>query len=240
MKQRFRIVGVCLVAVFALSAVVVAGSAQAGQMGSCEKATKVVKKYTGEYTDKLCTTRATEGQITEGTQNKYTWHPTPPVPFLSQGGVFRIKGNAGEIVCKYSKDSGEILAGGRGSKDTLEFVECTLKPFELQCNTLGQPSGTLISYPIRNYFLGLGHVLVGFTNAGTSTDPVFGSGPWVISFQCGGIPFAVSGSVSGVVPEQYVATKLKAGSSASSRKGYWPRASRRSRRSSAPKRANRP
>ncbi len=49
------------------------------------------------------------------------------------------------------------------------------------------------------------------TAAGLHTDPVFGPGPFLADFECGGIPFAVTGSVSGVVEAAYINAKLKKG-----------------------------
>ncbi len=223
MKQRLRVVGLCLVVVFALSAVVMAGSAQAGQMGSCEKATKVLKKYTGEYTDKLCTTKATVAEITAGSSNRYQWTPSPPFPFVSQTGVVRIRGSAGEIICEHGKDYGSFLAGGRLSRDRWEFTGCELKAFELICTTRGQPAGTLISNPLNNFFVHIGSggflVGMGFTPAGVSPDPVFGVGPWLMSFECGGIPMAIQGSVGGGIPPQYVGARLRAGKLGKEKKG---------------------
>ena len=46
----------------------------------------------------------------------------------------------------------------------------------------------------------------------SATNPSFaGPGPWMAAFECGPVPFAVGGSVSGVMNATYVDGKLKKG-----------------------------
>ncbi len=53
--KSMRILGLCLAAVFALSAIAVSSAAAAQpEYKTCGKATKIVKTYTGKYTDKNC------------------------------------------------------------------------------------------------------------------------------------------------------------------------------------------
>lgn len=67
--------GLCIVAVFALCGLM-AAVAQAEALpkpvwAECGTAAKVEGKYTGKYTDKTCSTEASEAEITEGKKNKY-------------------------------------------------------------------------------------------------------------------------------------------------------------------------
>ncbi len=127
--RSFNIVGLCLVAVFALSAFVASG-AQAGQLGTCAKAAKNGKLYTGQYTDKYCKTHATAGEETEGKKNKYAWKANAAsIPFASEGGAAHLKGAAGEIACERATDAG-TYEGATKNKDTFTFLGCKLKPFE--------------------------------------------------------------------------------------------------------------
>ncbi len=57
--KRIRIMGLCLVAAFALTAVIASG-AQAGQYGVCGKAAKVGKSYTGKYIGQAVRNAGTE------------------------------------------------------------------------------------------------------------------------------------------------------------------------------------
>jgi hypothetical protein len=220
--KRFKIVGLCLVAVFALSAVMASG-AQAGSIGTCVKAAKNGKLYTGKFTDKLCKVGATKAQEEAGKENKYEFIDNAGnIPFTSEGGPSHLKGAAGEIACERGTDSG-TFEGAKKDTDVFVFIGCKLKPFELVCKSYGAKEGeiitnTLASTLIDNGEKGLsgkepvaGEVWEQETNAGINTDPVFGPGPWLASFECGGIPFAVSGSVSGVVEAAYVNAKLKKG-----------------------------
>jgi hypothetical protein len=60
--KRLTIVGLCLVAAFALSAMVVSSAgAVTPTYKSCGKAAKVNKKYTGHYTTKVCSPSAVSG-----------------------------------------------------------------------------------------------------------------------------------------------------------------------------------
>src|ERR1700688_198627 len=54
--KRIRIMGLCLVAVFAITAAAAASASAAPAWYECAKAVKIGKTYTGKYTDKACTT----------------------------------------------------------------------------------------------------------------------------------------------------------------------------------------
>ena len=222
--KRFKVAGLCLVVILGLSAVMVSG-AQAGQLGKCVKASKSGKLYTGKYVDKYCKTHATEAEEKEGKKNKYEWAPNSGnIPFTSEGGATHLKGAAGEIACEHATDSG-TYEGATKNTDTFTFTSCKLKPFELACKSYGAGAGAgeITTNALASAFIdhgekGLsgkepvaGEVWEQETAAGTTTDPVFGPGAWLVSFECGGVPFAVSGSMSGVVEPSYVNAKLKAG-----------------------------
>jgi len=214
--RRIKVVGLCLVAVFALAAVMASG-AQAGQWGTCGKAAKEGKKYTGNYTDKLCSTKSATKE------GKYEWVPNAAtIPLSGESGPTHLKGEAGEIACTHATGTGTIEGATKGTA-TDTFFGCKLKPFELACKSYGAAEGEIVTYELATVMIdhgekGLsgkepaeGEVWQQNTNKGTHTDPVFGPGPWLASFECGGIPFAVTGSVSGVVEKAYVEAKLKAG-----------------------------
>ena len=68
--MRLKIMGLCLVAVFAMTALVSASaSAAEPAFYECHKLT--AKPYTGKYTDKKCTKEATAKEQAEGKKNKY-------------------------------------------------------------------------------------------------------------------------------------------------------------------------
>jgi len=72
--KRFKVMGLCLVAVLALSAMVVASaSAALPEYKACVKVAKngVTKKYEGKYSVKTCATEASPTEQSEGKKNKY-------------------------------------------------------------------------------------------------------------------------------------------------------------------------
>lgn len=237
--KRFKVIGLCLVAVFALSAVMASG-AQAGQFGQCEKAAKEGKLYTGLYTEKLCSTRATLKEREEGKKNKYEWVPNAAViKFTSEGGVSKLKGGPGEIECKHGTDSGEIINANE-NRDTFTFYECTLQPFGLKCKNaeveitnektkLKEKVGVIVSTRLHTTLLDHGtkggsgkepkegevwdevsQTALSPSPFGTEENPE-GLGPWLAVFECEGIPFAVHGDVSSVIPAAFVEHALKKG-----------------------------
>lgn len=92
--RSIRIVGLCLVAVFAFGAVAAASAMAEGQptFNECKKLEKVGGKYTGKYTNKECTTEATPTEKTEGKKNKYE--------LVAASGTFTGKSKATKIVAK--------------------------------------------------------------------------------------------------------------------------------------------
>ena len=62
--KRIKIVGLCLIALFAFSAVAAASAFAEGrpEYKLCAKVAKVEGKYNGSYSDKGCTTEATGGK----------------------------------------------------------------------------------------------------------------------------------------------------------------------------------
>ena len=233
--KRFKVIGLCLVAVFALSAVMASG-ASAGQFGKCNKLK--AKPYTGKYIGKYCEPKeaATAKEIEEGKKNKYEWEPlAKPVKIISEGGETKLKGVAGEIACKHGTDSGELL-NATENVDTFTFYECSLKPFELPCKNAEveievgkgktakkEKVGVIVTYPLKSKLIdhgekgpsgkepAEGEVWNSMQWNGTLHPSAFGEGPWLAAFECGPVPFAVSGSVSSVIPAKFVSAKLKEG-----------------------------
>ncbi len=219
--RRFKSSGLCLVAVLALTAVM-ASAAQAGQIGRCVKARQGTRKFHGgEYTDPYCATKASPAKT-----GKYEWEANnATIPFASDGGSSHWKVAAGEeLRCEGLADKGQYLPGGVKDTDTLTFTDCSLDPpFEQLCKSYGAAGGEIKTNELASTFIdhgekGLsgkepasGEVWEQETAAGTSTDPAFGVGSWLASFECEGIPFALSGSISGVVEAAYVNARLKAG-----------------------------
>ena len=210
-------------AVFALGAVMASG-AQAGRFGTC------VKKASGNYTEKTCETLASPAG-----SGKYEFVPNvKKIKFFSQGGESKLKGAAGEIVCKHGIDEGEII-NATENVDKFTFYECSLKPFELPCKNAeveieegkGKSAkkvkvGVIITFTLKSKLIDHGEkgpsgkepaekeVWNSMQNNGEPHESAFGPGPFLAAFECGPVPFAVTGSVSSVIPAKYVSNpKLK-------------------------------
>ena len=135
MLKRFRIVGLCLVAVFAMSAVA-ASSASAAKTGPhwwvCEKLTG------GIFSNSECTTSGTGWESKEllAGENR-------PIKFTS--GVTKLKSGSDVIECKKDKGTGELRGGWPGTdKATITFEECKVtKPISCEVKNAGGVFGTI-------------------------------------------------------------------------------------------------
>jgi hypothetical protein len=108
--KRMRILGLALVAVFALAAVVVSSASASPAYFECKKGAKNLEgKYTGLYTNKLC---SEESGTHEG---KYELQEG-----LAKGKSFKTKGGAGTLFVVIPPGASEKFPGGA----TVE-VKCT-------------------------------------------------------------------------------------------------------------------
>ncbi len=143
--RRIRIVGLCLVAIFAMSAIASAtASAAAPEFGQCLK--KKVKSLPG-YTSSKCTVEATE--VSKGT---YEWVPGAKAgenTFTTKGGLATLLTVKGEsVTCESEESSGEYTVGGNNKEETttVKFKGC--KSSGLSCTTVGAAAGELITKPL--------------------------------------------------------------------------------------------
>jgi len=209
--KRFKIAGLCLVAVFAVSAFAASG-AQAGTLGKCVKVTKEGKVYKGHFLDKLCQTAATAEEVEKGgKKNKYNFVEAKNVKFTSSGGLSTLKGAAGEITCETNTDSGEFL-NGKENRDVFTFHGCVLSVTGGKCTSVGAAEGEIVTNTLTSHLIdhgekgmsgkepAVGEVWLEFTN----TPPQ----PYLAVFTCApGITFKVTGSVSGTIGPVNKATK---------------------------------
>lgn len=136
--RHVRIIGVCLIAAFALSAVVAAGaSASQPAFWQCVKAAKNAdKKYIGKYINSKCTEEASAKEIEEGKTNKYEFEEWNAA---GKGGESKVKEftgkfntmfieirKVGPFTCKAGTYSGEVT----GPK-TLGNISLTLTGCEI-------------------------------------------------------------------------------------------------------------
>ncbi len=195
--RRIRVSGLCLAALLLLCAEG-ASAAQAGEYGRCVKAGKEGRKHTGRYTDMGCTTPATQAEREAGKSNKYEWEPGPGAKpgYTSKSRTVTLADEAGVITCTSGSDVGRIT-GPKTGEDQLKLTDCTASV------------GGCFEGPIETNVLET--VLIDHGETGLSgREPAEGeawieyvskSGPAGVlaEFSCKGIPFTLTGSLSGVL-----------------------------------------
>ncbi len=160
MERRIRIVGLCLIAVFALSAMVAVTSASATvEIGECVKTIKGAKGFKGHFTGKKChpgVPPAPEGEEATpeeqglgGKHNKYDWSPGggPNPTYTAKGKEVTISTGLLEIKCKNSVDStGDSLRGSNTLEARFNFKTC-IQPKspggKQPCKTHGKNEGEI-------------------------------------------------------------------------------------------------
>lgn len=149
--KRVRIVGVCFVAIFALSAIVAASaSAAQPEYTTCGKAAKVGKVYHGKYSNKLCS------EVNPKGEGKYERDAVKlPSTFKSTSGVTDLYLYSREtktinetLQCTKDKATGKILNSFE-SEQTITYSDCNGKG-ELpgECNSAGQKEGVIVTEPL--------------------------------------------------------------------------------------------
>ncbi|HTR72177.1 MAG TPA: hypothetical protein VMG80_01165 [Solirubrobacteraceae bacterium] len=142
--KRIRIVGLCIVAVFAFSAVAAATASAAPEIQNekCVKAAKVEKKYTGSFNDKACT------EANEAGEGRYTLEPVAegtPFTSKSKAATFKVAGKV--VTCKKDKDAGEYISGGF-SFVTITFEGCYANGNKHETCQSGAEAGTITTNPL--------------------------------------------------------------------------------------------
>ncbi|HTY96144.1 MAG TPA: hypothetical protein VMB91_03825 [Solirubrobacteraceae bacterium] len=210
MERRIRVVGLCLIAVFALSAVIAVASAQASvEVGQCAKLLKTGKgetSYKGRYNSKTCGNKAGEEATPEeqglgGPKNKYEWKPGPAGngAFTGKGKTVAITAGELEVTCKTSVSSGAIRGAGT-IEARFNFKGCVQPKNEnKKCTTHGKELGEIETHALIGIFEEGAEPgkepLIQFTHKGKGTisEP---AEPWV-EFECIEKKFTVSGILTG-------------------------------------------
>jgi hypothetical protein len=193
--KRMRILGLCLVAVFAVG-VVSAATASATEPGwyECAKAAKVGKTYTGKFSDKVCTTGVETG-------GKYELQPG-----VGKGKAFKGKGGKAilhnvipgkgdiKVECASFKDSGQVAAPNVEFNVVSIFSKC--KSLGAPCKTVGGKKETITTEKLAGTlgYLNKAGKVVGADLANEASP---GSG-YLAQFECEGVAkVRVHGSVIG-------------------------------------------
>jgi hypothetical protein len=140
--RYLKVVGVCIVAVCALSlAMVSTASATAPEYGRCLKATKVGKEWTGNFSDSKCTKKVTEAE--KAKKGKYNWTPGVVKKFqTSKGGKGTLEEVGKNAVgCESETSIGEYVGTKEVQGVVVKFKGCKSGPFT--CTSEGHPAGEL-------------------------------------------------------------------------------------------------
>jgi hypothetical protein len=154
--MRIKIVGLCLVAVFSVTAFAAASaSAALPELYECAKTLKnAEKKYTAHYVDKLCQVHATEAQEKAGLENKYEIQPGIAKAKLwkGKGGVATLytPGLGSEVSCKSNSSSGKNATTKTQVGVLAIFKTCT--SLGKKCTSAGQLTGTIKTNPLKGEF----------------------------------------------------------------------------------------
>ena len=185
-----RLVGLCLVATFALSAFVAASaSASAPEYGRCEKATKVGKEYKGKFSNSGCTTEVPESERAK--KGKYEWQPGAVKTGQTSSGGKGVLEEVGKyaVGCASESSTGEYTGTKGGKHIIVKFKKCESGP--LTCTSEGHEKGELETKPLAGKLV--------WENEKTkkaAIDLFPESGELFIEFNCEGkLSVAVKGSV---------------------------------------------
>lgn len=154
--RRIRIAGLCLVAIFAMSALVSAtASAEAPEFGQCLKIAKGTEKKLSLYDSSKCIKHASEDVGSEAEKLKkanYEWLPGAVAgdnKFSTTGGVATLLTVKGEsVTCESEESTGEYTVGGNNKEETttVTFKKCSSGG--LTCTTEGKAAGELVTNPL--------------------------------------------------------------------------------------------
>lgn len=139
--KRVRIVGLCLLAAVALSAMA-ASSAYAGEYGKCTKTKEVDKQYTGNYTNRNCTSVSYTGHG----KSEYEWYALGssgfpgPVSITGSTKVATSESAFGNFTCKKSTSTGE-LTGPKAGTEVITYTGCEASKEKEKSE--GEPGGTI-------------------------------------------------------------------------------------------------
>jgi len=146
--KRMRIMGLCLVAAFAFSALAVSSSFGAVEVGRC-----VSKAGTGKYKDSNCHIKA--GKLVSEKSFEFV-KSAEKVGFTSAGGEGVLETASGtKIVCKTQSASGKYDADGSPASIkevesvVAKFEECGIPAIETKCNSAGNPEGVISTFLLK-------------------------------------------------------------------------------------------
>ncbi|HEY2181215.1 MAG TPA: hypothetical protein VGH09_06040 [Solirubrobacteraceae bacterium] len=144
--RLIRIIGLCLVAVFALGTIGASSASALPEFGKC------VAKAGGKYTDSNCTAKTTTG----GTFDRVKASAITHTKFTSKSGTTYLEGESGlKIVCEESSTTGELNKTGtnvaaKGVKNVvLKWTGCEGCACFMSCQNKGAARGEIVSNTLQ-------------------------------------------------------------------------------------------
>ncbi len=197
--RRIKMMGLCLVVVFAVAAVAVSSaSAALPEYKVCAKAAKVGKFFTGEYTDKLCSAKS--GTKT-GKYELESWEAAKKKALTGKNGTSTLTSYipeneatpwtggtaAGVVTCKSGKSKGEIT-GAKTATIKVEFKTCSTEG--KKCTSPSAKTGTINTKQLT--------ATLGYISGGVGSDVEATDHGVSAEFSCEGLAIVTTGSVIGV------------------------------------------
>ena len=200
--NRIKVMGLCLVAVFALAAVAASSASASPGWYECAKAAKSGKLYTGNYVDKLCATPATKAQEEAGKENKYTLKAG-----IGKGKGFKGKSGAttlwtetplgitAKVTCTGATDSGKLALPNKEYDVVAIFKGC--ETGGNKCASAGAKAGEIKTNNLAGELVDI----ASYSAGGAGTGVVLGSeagpeSPQVV-FSCKVVTATVYGGIIG-------------------------------------------
>jgi hypothetical protein len=204
--KRIKVVGLSLVAVFALSAIASASaSAAAPEYQICGKVAKnaVTKKYEGKFSNKECTATTTEGKY-----ELTSWTAAKKTAFKVTNGVSSLLvyipgiGVAGDTECQKAKGAGNITGPKTGTL-VETFEKCQSSGKVCTSTQAKEKKGDITTQTLDTTLIASASSATGVANE------VKGAGPGGLSaeFNCEGEEVSTLGAVSGEVTAVGIAAK---------------------------------
>lgn len=201
LMKRLTIAGLCLVAVFAISATVAAASASAAEpsVWQCAKTAKVEKKYTGHYSGKKCeadTYHAEGGQTYELEEWNLAGKKGKSKAFKGKGGGANLEIiGVGGVTCTKNSDTGEFTGPKTVGKIKVTFTGCEFQSKKCQGD---QPKASKEGEILTNNLVGeVGYINKAEKKVGGLFKPE--TGLYFTEFNCQILKFRVHGGVIGEV-----------------------------------------
>jgi hypothetical protein len=185
--KRMRIMGLCLVAAFAISAIGAVSASALPEIGRC------VAKAGGKYADAGCKVKAAKGKgVTEWLKGG----GGSKLGFSVVGGVGELETESGtKVVCQASTASGLYKETSGAIKEVQKvvarFTTCELPLLTAVCTTKGAAAGEIVTNSLKGP---LGYISKAKLEIGQELTPETKKGAFT-TFECGG------GAVSIIVGE---------------------------------------